>query len=145
MIAFDGSDESRRAIEVVAHLFAPCPAVVAFVGPLPDDEGEVALADALGVDDYEVIGVDEEAARREAATGAELAKKAGFSAEPGSILATPAWMGIVDIADEVDAPVIVVGSRGLNRLREDLEGSTSHDLARHAGRPVLIVPPGRRS
>jgi nucleotide-binding universal stress UspA family protein len=62
-------------------------------------------------------------------------------AESSSILATPAWMGIIDVADEVDASVIVVGSRGVNRLHEDLEGSTSHDLARHAGRPVLIVPP----
>jgi len=37
--------------------------------------------------------------------------------------------------------VIVIGSRGLSGLREMLEGSLSHQLAEHAGRPVLIVPP----
>jgi nucleotide-binding universal stress UspA family protein len=36
--------------------------------------------------------------------------------------------------------VIVMGSRGLNGGRELLEGSVSHDVVRHAGRPVLIVP-----
>jgi nucleotide-binding universal stress UspA family protein len=37
--------------------------------------------------------------------------------------------------------VIVVGSRGLTGLRELFEGSVSHDVAEHACRPVLIVPP----
>jgi len=142
VIAYDGSDESRRAIDVAAQLLAPRPAVVVFVGPMPEDEGEAVLVGDLGVGDYEAIAIDEEAAQKRAVEGAELAQKAGFSAEPNSVLATPAWMGIVDTADRVNAPVIVVGSRGLNRLRQDLEGSTSHDLAHHAGRPVLIVPPG---
>jgi nucleotide-binding universal stress UspA family protein len=37
--------------------------------------------------------------------------------------------------------VIVIGSRGLKGMREILEGSLSHAVAEHAGRPVLIVPP----
>jgi nucleotide-binding universal stress UspA family protein len=40
-----------------------------------------------------------------------------------------------------DRGVIVVGSRGLNPLRQDVIGSTSHELALHAGPPVLMVPP----
>ena len=57
----------------------------------------------------------------------------------------PTWQGIVEIADELDAPVIVVGSRGLRGLNEALHGSVSHQVAAHAGRPVLIVPPpGKR-
>jgi nucleotide-binding universal stress UspA family protein len=39
--------------------------------------------------------------------------------------------------------VIVLGSRGLTGVREAFEGSVSHDVAEHAGRPVLIVPPPR--
>jgi nucleotide-binding universal stress UspA family protein len=144
VIAYDGSDESRRAIDVAAHLLGPRPALVVFVGPMPEAEGDAVLVGDLGVGDYEAIAGDEEAARERAVEGAEIAQKAGFSAEPNSVLASPAWMGIVDTADRVDAPVIVVGSRGLNRLRQDLEGSTSYDLARHSGRPVLIVPPASR-
>jgi nucleotide-binding universal stress UspA family protein len=44
------------------------------------------------------------------------------------------------MADEIDAGLIVVGSRGLTGLKELLKGSFSHDVAEHAGRPVLIVP-----
>lgn len=76
---------------------------------------------------------------------AGLARDAGLTAEPRSVVASPAWEGIVDNADELDASLIVVGSRGLKGLRERIEGSTSHDFAIHAGRPVIIVPPaGRR-
>ena len=140
VIAYDGSDESRNAIEVAAHLLGPRPAVVVFVGPLPEDEGDAVLVGDLDAADYQAIAVDEEPARERAAEGAELASKAGFSAESTSLLATPAWIGIVDTANQIGASVIVVGSRGLDRLHEDLEGSTSHKLAKHAGRPVLIVP-----
>jgi nucleotide-binding universal stress UspA family protein len=71
--------------------------------------------------------------------------EAGLSAEPRADLATPTWGGIVEVADEIDAAVIVTGSRGLTGVRELFEGSVSHDVAEHASRPVLIVPPERRS
>jgi nucleotide-binding universal stress UspA family protein len=51
---------------------------------------------------------------------------------------------MIDIADEIDAAVIVMGSRGLTGAQELFEGSVSHQVAEHADRPVLIVP-ARRS
>ena len=80
-------------------------------------------------------------ARQRAEVGAEHARKAGFEAKPRADLSAPAWEGIVAVADEIDAPVIVLGSRGLKGVREVFEGSVSHDVAEHASRPVLIVPP----
>jgi nucleotide-binding universal stress UspA family protein len=47
----------------------------------------------------------------------------------------------LEVADEIDASLIVVGSRGLTGAREVVEHSVSHDVARHADRPVLLVPP----
>jgi len=41
--------------------------------------------------------------------------------------------------------VIVVGSRGLSGARELFEGSLSHELMSHAGRPLLIIPPNPRA
>jgi nucleotide-binding universal stress UspA family protein len=143
LIAYDGSDESRRAIDVAAQVLGARPAVVVFVGPMDDDVVDVQIAGGPGVGDYENLAIDEEGARERAAEGVALARKAGFSAEPSSLLASPASTGIIDTANQMNASVIVVGSRGHNRLREDFEGSTSHDLAVHAGRPVLIVPPGK--
>jgi nucleotide-binding universal stress UspA family protein len=46
------------------------------------------------------------------------------------------------VADEEQADLIVVGSRGLGNRPEQVLGSTSHQLAAHASTPVVIVPPG---
>ncbi len=45
-------------------------------------------------------------------------------------------------ADSEDAELLVVGSRGRGNLRSAVLGSVSHDLAAHASRPVVVVPPG---
>jgi nucleotide-binding universal stress UspA family protein len=76
-----------------------------------------------------------------AKAGAELARNAGFAAEARADVAAPTWEGVIQAADKIDAAVIVVGSRGLTGVKEALEGSVSHAVAEHAGRPVLIVPP----
>ena len=47
---------------------------------------------------------------------------------------------LLAVADEVDADVIVVGSRGFGGFPELLLGSTSTQLAQHTHRAVLIVP-----
>lgn len=52
------------------------------------------------------------------------------------------WM-LMDVADREDADLIVVGSRGHGGFGELLLGSTSHQLAHHSRRPVVIVPPER--
>jgi nucleotide-binding universal stress UspA family protein len=43
-------------------------------------------------------------------------------------------------ADKENADLIVVGSRGRGGFAELVLGSTSHQLAHHAGRPLVIVP-----
>jgi len=49
---------------------------------------------------------------------------------------------LLTVADEEDANLIVVGSRGLGKRPEQVLGSTSHQLAARASTPVVIVPPG---
>jgi len=46
---------------------------------------------------------------------------------------------ILQVAEEMDAQLIVMGSRGLTQV-EDLLGSVSLHVLRNAQRPVLIIP-----
>ena len=48
---------------------------------------------------------------------------------------------LLSVAASEAVDVIVVGSRGVGGFPELLLGSTSHQLAQHAGCAVLIVPP----
>ena len=46
---------------------------------------------------------------------------------------------IVGLAEELDAGLIVLGSRGLGPLRSALMGSVSRSVVQHAHCPVLVV------
>lgn len=138
LICYDGSDSARRAIGAAAALFGPRHAVVLDVGPpLTAAESVAAVSSVVPGSAFEDLNAAD--ALRRAEDGTEQAQRAGFDAVARAGISAPTWEGIVDVADEIDAPVIVIGSRGLAPGRELLEGSVSHDVARHAGRPVLIV------
>jgi nucleotide-binding universal stress UspA family protein len=140
LICYDGSEGARRAIVVAAELLGPRPATVLDIGPaVTPAESLAALSPVYPGAAFEEVNAED--AETRARAGAERARQAGFAADARSGVAAPTWQGIVDVADEIDAAVIVLGSRGLNGAREVLVGSVSHEVAEHAGRPVLIVPP----
>ena len=140
LICYDGSADADRAIEAAAALLGARRAVVVDIGPtLTAAESVAALSSVVPGTAFEDLNMN--SALEKARAGAGRAREAGFKAEPRAELVEPVWEGIVDVADEIDAAVIVLGSRGLKGIRERFEGSVSHEVAEHAGRPVLIVPP----
>src|SRR2546426_4001555 len=139
LICYDGSENARRGIDVAADLLGPRRAIVLDIAPyLTGAESYAVTASPLAGAEVEKLNAADGLERAKA--GAELARAAGFTAEPRSELDAPTWEGILDVADEVDAAVIVFGSRGLSGVRERFEGSLSHEVAEHSGRPVLIAP-----
>jgi nucleotide-binding universal stress UspA family protein len=142
LICYDGSAEAERAIEAAAVLLGPRRAVVVDVLPWMTAAESVAATSSF-VPGTAFEEVNEAEARRIADRGAEIARSAGFQAEPRGQLASSSWRGIVEVADELDVAVIVIGSRGLTGAKKILDASVSQQLAENAGRPVLIVPPPR--
>jgi len=140
LICYDGSVGSVHSLAAAATLFGGRKAVVVHVGPfVTTAEGYLGMSPGVNVTEFESLNL--EAANERAAAGAALAQEAGLDAQARGELADETWQGIADVADEIDAAVIVIGSRGLHGFKESLEGSVSHQLATHAGRPVLVVPP----
>jgi len=143
LLCFDGSEDARRAIEDAGRLLAPRSAVVLTVWQAVRD---LTVLDPLGDAVGRLSGIYAEldaaglqAAREVADGGAKHARDARF--EPRSrVECGPVWQSIVAIAADEDAAVIVLGARGLSRAAAVL-GSVSARVSRHAGRPVLVVPP----
>lgn len=137
LIATDGSEAGRAAVEAGVELAADEGASVLLVHvvsildfaehengsspPLPQRlpraEADPALRDGLGV-----------------------AAQQGVEASAELLVGYPPKQ-IVRLASAEGADLIVVGSRGLGRVKSALLGSTSREVLAHAERPVLVVRP----
>ena len=79
-----------------------------------------------------------QAAEQTAAHGASLAEAAGFRAQAIAVEGTPIWKAIVKTADDHQASLIVLGSRGRAGLGL-VAGSVAGAVASRSLRPVFIV------
>jgi nucleotide-binding universal stress UspA family protein len=136
VVGVDGSENGRRALrwamlfgvqfraEVVAvHAIG----LLAHLGdgpPVPSQQHLDELREAFETDWCAPLRDSEIANRRILVDGAPVPV----------LLAT---------AEREEADLIVLGSRGIGGFPELLLGSTSHQVAEHTNRPVLIVPPDR--
>jgi nucleotide-binding universal stress UspA family protein len=140
LICYDGSEDAERAVDTAAALLGPRDAVVLTVAPaMTFAEGVAATSSLVPGGAFEDLNRAD--ALRRAEAGALHARRAGFDAEARATIASTTWQGILDVADELDAAAIVIGSRGLGGFREFTRGSVSHDVATRTRRPLLIVPP----
>ena len=143
LLCYDGSEGAREAITVAGQLLASREALVLHVvESLSPAVFYGAGGDATSPPEGEVpLHVDSvEAARRLASEGVEAARAAGFDAAP-LVDVTPgaAALRIANVADEYKASAIVVGARGLSKLRSIVLGSVSHEVVQYSKRPVLVV------
>ena len=70
---------------------------------------------------------------------AERVRSAGGTVAQAHLATGDAPREIVHLAEELDAGLVVMGSRGLGGIRRALMGSVSDSVVRHAHCPVLIV------
>jgi nucleotide-binding universal stress UspA family protein len=137
IFAYDGSDLAKLAIDEAARqLGTGREALVVTVW----QQFEVGFVPSDGVQlDAGHTAEVRNAAERTAADGAAIAERAGFPARSVAIEAAPAWKAIVDVAEERDGSLIVLGSHGRKGLGSILIGSVAEAVAAHSPLPVLIV------
>lgn len=144
LIAYDGSSHASGAIvEAGRELQAGRAAVVLTIREsleqIPFLGVSGATVDAATLDalregaEKEAAGVAEE--------GARLAREAGFDATARVEIGPTPWERIVEVAEELDAGMIVIGSRGRTGFSKVLLGSVAAAVSQHSGRSVLIVHP----
>lgn len=145
VIAYDGSSQAKGAIaEAGRELGGGRRAVVLTVREPLDQIVFAGLGGGTMLDSATVSAMQESAESEAGAVaeeGARLAGDAGFAAEARVEAAPSPWQEIVAIADELDAGVIVMGSRGRSGLPRVLLGSVASAVAQHSRRSVFIVRP----
>lgn len=147
LIADDHSDASRRAVQWAAdHLSFDNKRVVLLNVAVPPSaplaSGGLVAPDVLvvnPVDDPEAT----EAVRQEALSA--LAETRAQTGLPDHTELMVVWgdpaTEIVVAGQELDADLVVIGSRGRGFFGRMLLGSVSGHVVHHAHRAVLIVPP----
>jgi nucleotide-binding universal stress UspA family protein len=81
----------------------------------------------------------EQQARMRLDAEVEKIRSAGGAVAEAHLRVGAAPAEIVDLAEEIGAGLIVMGSRGLGGIRRALMGSVSDSVVRHAHCPVLVV------
>jgi nucleotide-binding universal stress UspA family protein len=139
VVGTDGSDSSYKAVDKAAALAAAAQAklVIACAYYPADERGLGATSDVLKEDAYQVRGsAPTENILR---TARDRAKAAGApDIQERSMVGAPVE-SLLQLVEDVDADLIVIGNRGLNTLAGRLLGSVPSDVARKAPSDVLIV------
>jgi nucleotide-binding universal stress UspA family protein len=142
LFCYDGSDGSKTALTAAAEVIKPTDAVVLVVWTPAVVQLARAGSFVVAVPNEGEIDEQEAAtAQRIAEEGAAGARERGYNAAARIAQANESVAKTIDeIAQEIDAGLIVCGQRGRGAIGSALLGSVSHALGAHAKRPVLIAP-----
>lgn len=141
VVGTDGSDSSLRAVERAAAIAAEDGATLVIATahpPIPEERGRYAIPP--GSDhgqDYRTVGEAPYYAILQNAK--ERAHQAGAkNVEEKSIVGAPIT-ALVQLAEDVNADLLVVGNVGLSSVAGRLLGSVPSEVSRRAKMDVLIV------
>jgi nucleotide-binding universal stress UspA family protein len=137
VVGTDGSDSSLRAVDRAGTIAAGANAkLIVATAYFPHSE-ETREAELLKDESYKLSGnAPIYAILREAR---ERAKAAGAQDIEERPIVGPPVDALVDLAEEVDADLLVVGNVGLSTITGRLLGSVPANVSRRAKTDVLIV------
>jgi nucleotide-binding universal stress UspA family protein len=137
LLATDGSEEAELAATTAADLAEKTNSELHLVTVGPDyplyelPEHPAGFEDVLRENRREAKEMLEQQAKR--------IEESGGTVKETHLREGRAYEEIVEVAEEIGAGLIVMGSRGHGRLRRALLGSVSDAVVRHAHCPVTIV------
>ena len=137
LLATDGSEEAQLAATTAADLAQKTNSELHLITVGPDlplyelTEHPADFEDVLRKNRREAKDMLEQQAKR--------IEESGVSVKETHLREGRAEKEIVELAEELGAGLIVMGSRGHGRLRRALMGSVSDAVVRHAHCPVTIV------
>ncbi|KHF39084.1 universal stress protein [Halalkalibacter okhensis] len=132
IVALDGSEQSIRAAEKAIGL-AKMSGAYTYVVYVVD--GTTSKADVLQT--WNSLGIASNRVKKFTQVESN-AKKEGIPYEVKILRGDPAAK-IISFSMEVDADLIVIGSRGLNQFQQMILGSVSHKVVKRAACAVLII------
>lgn len=134
LVAFDGSESSKNALRQAILLGKREQSWIKVLAVVPDYEGDLEL---IGVSNLKetLQGPTEKLASQAQEIADSMSAKILTDVEQGE-----AYEKIVDVAEEENCDLIVMGRRGLRRLERMLIGSVTARVISHSHRNVLVVP-----
>jgi len=143
LLCYDGSPSAEHAISVAQSACGSKPATLLSVWsppfPAADSFGIAATPTPASFDELEQFA--SERAQAIARQGCEHARGLGIPVEARVERSdSNVWRTILDVADELNAELIVIGTRGVTAVQSALLGSVSNAVVHNSERPVLVVP-----
>ncbi len=149
LFCYDGSPDSGAALGFAADALSPRSSVVLTVWATAATRltysGVAPVFGGAYIPNEADIDIQEqEAAQRAVDHGLRAAAAHGWK-PTARVEQTDStiWRTIVDVANEIDASIIVCGARGQNPVARAALGSVSEAVLHHSHRPMLITPERR--
>ncbi|MFP3399576.1 universal stress protein [Acidianus sp.] len=134
LVAYDGSEHSKKALDVAIDLAKRY-------------SSEVYVVEAVDETIFETVGVlpplsaieeMEKKAKKDIDEAVNKATQNGVKAV-GEVLSGDPATAILEYANKNDIKLIIIGSRGLSRFKRILLGSVSSRVVQESKIPVIVV------
>jgi nucleotide-binding universal stress UspA family protein len=137
LVAYDGSDQARNALEQAIRLADEEKSWIKVVAVVPSYQGEL-----------EMVGIGNIKETMEGPGRKLLDEAKTFANAKGVHILTNLEQGepyerIVHVADDENCDLIIMGRKGANRLERALMGSVTARVIGHTNKDVLVVPDQR--